>query len=384
MPKLSVELKPLTISRLSADGMHPVGGVSGLYLSVRGSARSWILRTMLAERRVEIGLGPYPEVGVAAARAEAAEIKKKIRAMISASRELKPFAWCVDQYLLSNEAQWKNAKHRQQWRNTLAQYALPTLGVRAVGQIERADILEVLRPIWFDKTETASRLRGRLERVLDWAKNNGLRHGDNPASYDRLRDDLPPPKKIAPTENHRALPYSGLPALFKRLHRSRGVSARCLEFLILTAVRSGDARGATWAEFDLAACTWEIPAERIKMKVSLVVPLSDLALAIVTQQRPVDGEPPADAYVFQAPRGGALSDMAMTQLLRGMSADCVVHGFRTTFRTWAAETTNHPREVCEFALAHRLKDKVEAAYNRSNLLDKRVLLMRDWAAFCGG
>lgn len=393
MPRLAPELKALQISRITRPGVHAVGGVPGLCLQVIGGSRSWLLRASIASRRVELGLGPYPEVGVAAARIAAAELRRLIRdgidpreerrrrkaALQAEERKRVSFAWCAEKYIATQRHRWKNEKHGEQWVSTLTTYAYPVFGSRPVGEIDRALVLSVLRDLWFTKTETASRLRGRIERILDWATANELRSGDNPAAYALLQSDLPPRRDIAPVTHHRALPYAELPEFYARLREVRGGAARCLRLLILCAVRSSDALFASWDEFDLQAGTWRI-GERIKAGVPLLVPLSDEALGVLREQV---GQ--HERWVFPGAKPDApLSNMAMTEVLRGLGADCVVHGFRTTFRTWAAEQTNYPREVCEFALAHKLKDKVEAAYNRSNLLDKRRPLMADWARFCIG
>jgi len=393
MPKLAVELKPLAVSRITRPGTHAVGGVAGLLLQVSGNSRSWILRTTVGGRRVEIGLGAYPEVGLGTARTLAAEKKQQIGAgfdptvtrrearqrLIEAQRQRVTFSWCAEQYIATQRHRWSNEKHQKQWSSTLATYASPVFGTRPVSEIDRSLVLEVLRPIWHEKTETASRLRGRIESVLAWATANGYRAGDNPANNDLLRVDLPAAREISKVKHHSALPYQQLPAAFARIVQSRGVSARCLRFLILTAVRSSDARGALWSEFDLENSVWTIPNDRIKRGISLAVPLSEPVLALLHEQRGIHPR-----LVFPSPTGAMLSDMAMTSVLRGLKLPCVPHGFRTTFRVWAAEQTQYPRELCEFALAHQLKDKVEAAYNRSNLLDKRRPLMNDWAEFCSG
>jgi integrase len=348
---------------------------------------------MVGGRRVEMGLGAYPEVGLGTARTLAAEKKLQIGAgidptvarrqarqrLIETQRRRVTFNWCAEQYIATQRNRWSNEKHQKQWSSTLATYASPVFGSRPVAEIDRSLVLEVLRPIWHEKTETASRVRGRIESVLAWATANGYRSGDNPAAKDLLRVDLPAPREIASVKHHLALPYQALPAAFARIGQSKGVSARCLRFLILTAVRSGDTRGALWSEFDLEKRVWTIPNDRIKRGISLVVPLSEPALTLLRAQRGIHPR-----LVFPSPTGGVLSDMAMTAVLRGLQLPCVPHGFRTTFRVWAAEQTQYPREVCEFALAHQLKDKVEAAYNRSNLLDKRRPLMDDWAEFCTG
>jgi integrase len=254
------------------------------------------------------------------------------------------------------------------------------LGEVHVSDIDTALILGVLEPIWHSKTETASRVRGRVESVLDWATVRGYRNGENPARWKGHLDKLLPARaKVQKVEHHAALPYMEMSAVMRDLQRREGVSARALEFAILTVARSGEVRGAAWNEFDLEAGTWTIPAARMKAKKEHRVPLSSSALAILRELPRIDGNP----YVFPAPRGGTLSDMALTAVLRRMGrGDLTQHGFRSTFRDWAGETTAFPREVIEHALAHQLRDKVEAAYQRGDLLRKRANLMEEWSHYC--
>jgi integrase len=290
------------------------------------------------------------------------------------------FAAAAEKYINSHAAGWKNGKHTGQWRSTLAAYVLPTLGAMRVCDIETAHVLTVLEPIWTTKPETASRLRGRIETILDWAKVRGYRSGENPARWRGHLDKLLPARsKVRRVEHHPALPYEETAAFVEALRQQEGSGPRALEFAILTACRSGEVRGATWEEVDLDAGIWTIPAARMKAGKEHVVPLSKPAIALLKKQPRIAGV----GVVFPGPSGGALSDMAMTTTLRRMGrADITGHGFRSTFRDWAGEVSGHPREVIEHALAHQLKDKAEAAYQRGTLLDKRRRLMDDWGRYC--
>ena len=279
----------------------------------------------------------------------------------------------------AHEAGWKNAKHAQQWRNTLEAYAYPVLGDLLVRDVQKEHVLEVLRPIWTTKTETAVRVRSRMELVLSYAMQAGYRpEGLNPARWKGGLDKLlPKPGKVAKKEHFAALPVAEVGAFMERLRAAEGMGARALEFAILTAARSGEVRGATWAEIDLAAKVWTIPAARMKAGKEHRVPLSDVAVELL-------GKVPAgkpDAFVFPAARGGQLSDMTLAAVLRRMAVPAVPHGFRSTFRDWASERTAYPAEVAEMALAHTIDNKVEAAYRRGDLFEKRRLMMADWAQF---
>jgi integrase len=394
MGRKAVELGPLAASRLTAPGLHFVGGVAGLALQVTASgARSWVLRVQVGDKRRDMGLGGFPDVTLASARDAArvarAKVKEGIdpianaRAVRSALKAdqaaAKTFKFCALAYIDTHEAGWRNAKHAQQWRNTLETYAYPLIGDLLVRDIGLPQVLAVLEPIWTSKTETASRLRGRLESVLDWATTRGYRTGLNPARWKGHLDTvLPAAGTVANAGHHSALPVREIGAFMKTLRGQAGMSARALEFTILTAARSGEVRGACWAEIDVANAVWTVPGDRMKAGKEHRVPLSDAALAVLNSLPHED----RDALVFASPRGGMLSDMSLTAVLRRMKVGAVPHGFRSSFRDWCAERTNHPREVAEMALAHVIGDKVEAAYRRGDLFDKRRRLMDDWAAFC--
>jgi integrase len=287
-------------------------------------------------------------------------------------------------YIASHRAGWRNSKHAAQWEATLRTYAEPFIGSVPVQAIDTALVLKVLEPIWHAKPETANRLRGRVEAILDWAKVRGLRQGENPARWrGHLSYQLPPKSKLQRVKHHSALPYADLSEFISELREQEGVAARALEFTILTAARTGETIGATWDEVNALVEQWSIPAERMKAGKEHRVPLSAPALAIL---RDAEGNRPfvGSDYVFAGGKPGKpLSNMAMIEVLRRMTrADITVHGFRSTFRDWAAERTSFPSEVVEMALAHAVGDKVEAAYRRGDLFEKRRRLMSEWATFC--
>ncbi|MBI5791698.1 MAG: tyrosine-type recombinase/integrase [Rhodocyclales bacterium] len=392
MARKAKELGALEVGRLNTPGLHAVGGVAGLALQVtdRG-ARSWILRAMVGGKRRDMGLGGYPDVTLAGAKEKARERRDQIdkgidpiedrrakkSALAAAVAGAMTFSDAASAYIAVKEAGWKNAKHGDQWRNTLETYAYPVIGKVFVGSIEKEHILKILSPIWTTKTETASRLRGRIESVLDWATVSGYRKGENPARWRGHLDVLlAAPNKVRTVEHHAALDWHEVGAFMAALRQQEGIAARMLEFAILTAARSGEVRGATWSEIDLAGAVWTIPASRMKAKKEHRIPLSDTAVKLL-KALPQDSE-----IVFLSPTGKQFSDAAMSKLLDRMGrADLTAHGFRSTFRDWAGETTAYPREVIEHALAHQLKDKAEAAYARGSLFDKRRRLMDEWCKF---
>lgn len=395
MPKKADELGPLEVSRLTEPGLHFVGVVAGLALKVSVTgARSWILRATVGNRRRDIGLGGYPDVTLAGAREAARNARSKIKEGIDPVDDARAarskliaeavsgilFDEAASKYITAHEAGWKNTKHASQWRNTLETYAYPVIGKMRVKDIQTAHVMQVLEPIWTAKSETASRVRSRIELVLDWAKVRGYRKGENPARWKGHIDKLLPKRsEVASVEHHAALPFREIGAFMVSLRKVEGMGARALEFAILTAARSGEVRGATWSEIDLDGATWSIPAERMKAKKEHRIPLSDAALGLLrTLPRMVGTD-----LVFPSSKNEMLSDMTLSAVLRRMGrSDITGHGFRSTFRDWAGETTAYPREVIEHALAHRLKDKAEAAYQRGTLFDKRRRLMDDWAAYC--
>lgn len=394
MPRKAKELSDRAVRALRGDGRFAVGGADGLHLRIAGESRAWILRIKVGERRCDMGLGPYPEVALAEARETARRYRKRVReghdplrdkrdarAAIRAERaKAKTFKDCAVAYIEAHGAGWKNEKHAKQWGATLETYAYPVFGSLPVGAIDTSLVLDALRPIWATKTETASRLRGRIESILDWAKVSGYRDGENPARWRGHLDKLLPARsKVQKVEHHAALPYRETGAFMAELRARDGTAARALEFSILCASRSGEVRLATWSEVDLVGKIWTIPAARMKAGKEHRVPLSDAAVSLLKALPRIEDEP----IIFPAPRGGSLSDMTLTAVLRRMKRQGLTqHGFRSTFRDWAGETTAYPREVIEHALAHQLKDKAEAAYQRGDLLVKRARLMTDWAKFC--
>lgn len=393
MPRVAKVLSPLAVSRIATPGMHAVGEVTGLYLLVLPTGvRTWILRASVDGRRREFGLGGFPSVTVADAKSVARRYRQQIaegtdpaaarretaRSRLAAVATAKTFDQCAAAYIAAHEAGWKNAKHAQQWRNTLSLYASPVMGDLLIRDVELSHVLTALEPIWRQKTETASRLRGRIELVLDWATARGYRDGLNPARWRGHLDKLlPRPSKVARKSHHAALAIDHLGAFMRRLRSSDGVGARALEFVVLTAARSGEVRGAVWSEIDVDTGVWAVPGERMKAGKEHRVPLSSAALDLL--RRIPRGLP--NELVFSSPRGGQLSDMTLTAVLRRMKVEAVPHGFRSTFRDWAAERTNYPGELAEMALAHTIGDKVEAAYRRGDMFEKRRRMMEEWAAF---
>lgn len=390
-----------------------VGGVAGLYLQVLPSgAASWLLRVKVGERRREIGLGAYPDVMLAQARDRARVARDEIRSGIDPVEKRKAakaslsvaqrrgllFRDAVNKALAAKLDAFKNEKHRDQWRSTLEVYAMPQLGALPVNEIDTAAVLRVLQPIWAGKTETASRLRGRIEAVLSWATVAGHRSGDNPARWTgNLKELLPAPSKVATTGNQPALALTDVAAWFAALRSREGNGARALEFAVLTAARSGEVRGAVWPEVDLSAGLWTIPAARMKMGREHRVPLPADAVRLL-RALPRHGE--AD-LMFPAPRGGQLSDMTLSAAMKRLheaevtagrngffdrvsKRPAVPHGLRSTFRDWVAERTSYPGEMAEVALAHRISNTVEAAYRRGDMIEKRRGMMDDWARFLRG
>ena len=375
--------------------MYPDGG--GLYLQITESgAKSWSFRFMLNGRAREMGLGPLHAVPLADARAKAAECRKlryegidpiearkveRDKARLAAARALS-FDDAAEAYIKAHQAGWRNAKHVDQWRNTLNTYAGPAFGKLPVQDVDVSLVMRALEPIWTTKTETASRVRGRIEAVLDWAAVRGYRRGENPARWrGHLENLLPRRARVQKVRHHAALPYNEVGAFMEPLRQQEGVAASALELLILTATRTSETIGARWSEIDFDNECWTIPAERMKAGREHRVPLSAPALALLNRR----SQGRRDDFVFPGGKTGKpLSNMALLALLGRMNRDdLTAHGFRSTFRDWAAECTGFPREVVEMALAHAVSDKVEAAYRRGDLFQKRRQLMDAWAKHCG-
>lgn len=370
-------------------GYYADGG--GLWLRVTPTkTRSWIFRYTRHGKTHDVGLGAYLNVSLELARTKAADLRAALgrgedpmalRVTAKANDAARmTFTQCAEKYIEDNKAGWKNPKHADQWKSTLETYAYPTIGKLDVGHIDTPHILKILDPIWTTKNETASRVRGRIERVLAWATTRKLRNGDNPAKWTHHLDTiLPAPSKVQKGGHHEALPYQDIAEFFTALKAQSGVAPRALEFTVLTVARTNETIGATWAEIDLEQGVWTIPPERMKAKKEHRIPLSARVLEIL---REMEGLRESD-FVFPGWKAKTgLSNMAMLKLLQRMGReDLTVHGFRSTFRDWAGETTHHPREVIEHALAHQLKDKAEAAYARGTLFEKRRALMDDWDGY---
>lgn len=399
------KLSSAAVKNANKPGMYGDGG--GLWLHVGPNAldenqkptntgKSWIFRFMLDGKAREMGLGPLHTIGLSEARDLAQACRKQVLQGIDPlevkhekrkARKLEAakaisFKDCAGKYIAANRAGWRNAKHAKQWEATLKAYAYPVIGGLSVGAIDTGHVTKILQPIWTTKTETASRVRGRIEQVLDYATTHAWRAGENPARWrGHLENVLPKKSKVAKVEHHAALPWREIGAFMKTLGAEAGTAALALRLTILTAARTGEVLGAQWGEFDLQQKVWTVPAGRMKAEREHRVPLTDDVLAILTEAKKLPQEG-AD-YVFPgAKKKAPLSNMAMLVLLRRMERDdLTAHGFRSTFRDWAAET-GQPNDVAEAALAHTLGSKVQAAYQRGDMLDRRRKLMEAWAAFC--
>jgi integrase len=387
-------LTAMAVDKLAKKpGVHGDGG--GLYLRVSSlTARSWVFRFMMQRRAHEMGLGPYPEITLAEARemaAEARRLKARRQNPLQARRDSQTaarledaksvtFRNAAEQFIRSHEKGWKNSKHGSQWAATLATYAYPTFGDLPVAAIDTGLVMQVLEPIWAEKSETASRVRGRIENILDWARTRGYRPDvPNPARWKGHLDKLLPAKtKVRRVTHHPALPFAEVPAFMTELAERQSISARALEFAILTAARTNEVLGATWAEIDLQNAVWTIAAERMKGGRDHRVPLAAAAIKLLEALPRLNSNP----HLFPGRGIKPLSNMAMLELMRGLRPGYVPHGFRSSFRDWAAEKTSHPNHVVEQALAHSISDKVEAAYRRGDLFDKRRHLMEAWASYC--
>ena len=424
--KVPKVIAPLTVRRVEQlsklPGLHAVGGVKGLYVQVEGAGvASWILRIVIGDARRALGLGSYTEVTLDEAREKARRLRKQIAegvdplaakrdavdALRASNAKRMTFAEAARKVINTKRAGFKNAKHLAQWTSTLTTYAFPVVGQLPVDRIELAHIANVLgasvcpqcsarvmepdrpkcptcnveynAPIWTAKAETASRVRGRIEDVLKWATLNGYRTGENPATFDKMTGALGKQmSKSRRVQHHKAYPWRDVGAFMANLRTREALTARALEFLILTASRSGEVRLAPWSEFDLRAKVWTIPKERMKGGKEHKVPLCDAAVKLLKSLPRFVGSP----YVFPAPRCGALSDNAFKALLDRMDVNVTTHGFRSSFKDWARSSTRYDDEVSELALAHVDSDATRSAYARDELLPLRTLLMADWATYC--
>jgi integrase len=383
--------------RTANPGTYGDGG--GLLLQVKSRAgrlsKSWIFRYSVAGSDHWVGLGAYPDVTLARAREKAQDARRlrtdghdplaqKRAVRVSLSREqakqtIPTFDQCRDAYVASHQAGWRSVRHSHDWVQSLKAHVTPMFGSVPVDMIDTALVCKALEPLWRGRVETASRVRGRIEAVLNWARVRGYRTGENPARWNgHLSNLLPARSKVAATKHHAALPYDQVPAFITELQQHGGATARALEFLILTAARSNEALGASWSELDLAGRMWTIPGNRMKSHKEHRVPLSTAAIALL-EKLPRNG-----VHVFPGTSQSRLSPTVLIALLRRMGHTCTAHGFRSAFRDWAAERTNYPSEVAELALAHTVGNKVEAAYRRTDMFDRRRRLMGDWANFCDG
>ena len=375
----------------AATGKYEDGG--GLRIIVtKTKARKWVLRYTLNGRRREMGLGSYPDVGLSAAREKAAECRQlvasgtdPIEARNAKSIKTPTFTSCAAQYIRAHRKGWKNAKHGRQWARTIKTYVLPVIGSKAVDTITTDDILQILKPIWNTKTETAKRIQGRMENILDFAAAHKYRDPLNPARWRGHLDKLlPKPSRVKTVVHHPAMPYTALPGFMAELS-TENISALALRLLILTATRTSEVLQAEWSEVDLTAAIWTIPAERTKTKREHRIPLSDAAIAIFNSIDHIEGNP----YVFPGSKQTRpLSNMALLKLMRdkgyganGDKGKYVPHGFRSSFRDWSGEVSSFPRDVAEMALAHTIENKVEAAYRRGDLFEKRSVMMQDWSNY---
>lgn len=404
MPRLMNKLTAKAVEKKTKPGLYGDGG--GLTLQItKAGVKSWLYRYMMDGKAHAMGLGPVHTVTLAEARQKATEARKQVlnginpleaknKQKLAAQLEkakMMTFDQCAQAYIEAHRAGWKNPKHATQWGTTVRTYASPVIAELPVAEIDTALIVKVLEPIWNTKTETASRLRGRIEAILGWATTSGYRTGDNPARWrGHLENLLAKISKTSRTKNFPSLPWQRTGEFMQALGQRDGTSARAVEFAILTASRSGEVRGAKWSEIDLDAKLWTIPADRMKAKREHEVPLSDTAIKLLKNLPRIVG---CD-LLFPGTKLQMLSDMSLTSVIRRMNGSeatwvdregntITIHGFRSTFRMWAAEATNYPREVAEHALAHQLPDALERAYQRGTQFAKRAAMMADWADFCG-
>jgi len=416
MPKIAKELSALEVKRITRPGWHAVGGVAGLLLQVRRPAkegavqpRSWILRLRLAGQRHQLGLGSYPQVPLVAAREQARKLAMEAKggvhllarrraersALIAAASRNKTFKECAVAYMEAHASDYSSEKHRKQWGSTLESYAFPVIGMMLVADISMRNVVDVLNQetqhrdgstgkLWYVKAETAKRLLDRIRVVLDYATVSEYRSGTNPATWKGYLDtQMPSPRGLKQVKHHPAIPYGDMGDFMARLRANGSMSAKALEFLVLTGVRSGSVRLAERSEIDFTKKLWVIPAAHTKTKQEHRVPLAPQAIKLLLSLPTMAGT----TKLFPSARGGALSDMALSQLMRGMrergelQVEAVPHGFRSTFRDWGAEQTSYPDEIRKAASGHTVGDSVQQAYQRTDLLEKRRRMMDEWAEF---
>lgn len=423
MPRIIKPLSALAVEKIKHVGWHAVGGVSGLALQIRksqsgskGLVKSWVLRTHIADQRVPLGLGSYPQISLAEAREKAKALalevsqgldprlqrKKRKSDLIASQARSKTFVDCAEAYINAKESGFTNDKHKKQWATTLKTYAYPIIGNMLVSEISMRDILDVLQQplkdpktkkvqgkFWELKTETASRVQGRIKSIFDYAIVNEYRTTLNPATWDGyLETQLVSPAKLKKVKHHPSLPYSELCAFMAQLRKNQSISAKALEFLIYSGFRSGSVRLAKWEDIDFDKKVWSVPATDTKTKVEHTVPLTTRVIKFLKVIRNAQAKAgKSTPYLFPGPNGKPLSDMALSELMRGMKArgemksNAVPHGFRATFRTWLAEQTSYPDEIRKAANGHKVSDTVKASYERTDFFEKRRKLMNDWSKF---
>jgi integrase len=396
MPKQAKELSAIEVKRINTPGLHAVGGVAGLHLQVtHNGAATWILRIKVGNFRRDIGLGGYPTVTLAEAREKARRYREKVDEGIDPVAERRAqkaqlineqlsqitFDEAKEKYVEKKRQELKNPKNAEQWRNSLTYYASPYIGNMRVDDIEVRHIIYLLEKIWYEKTETAKRVRNRIERILDWATVQGYRSGHNPARWHgNISEVLPQPSKTNKPKHRTALPVDHAPWLYSELQTHEGVSQYALQFLLLTALRSIEVRGARWEEFDFTNDIWIIPADRMKADKPHEVPLTPQTKSILHTMWEATNGP----VVFPAQNGNILSDNALSKCLRTLNIPTTVHGLRSTFRDWAARYTNFPNEIIEKSLAHEIGDETERSYLRTTMIERRRSLMKEWEQFCLG
>lgn len=396
MPKIAPELSIRAVTTIKAEGRHAVGGAPGLHLRVSAGHRGWVLRIVVGERRRDLGLGSFPTVGLAEAREKARELHKLVRqgiapispkrahrnAIVARQTSERDFDWCMAEFLKSKSPEWDNPKHRRQWETSLKTHASPHIGGMPVRDIDLKHVLRCLEPIWKIKNPTASRLRGRIELVLDWATVHGHRAGDNPARWKGHLDKvLSAPIKVQKVQHRRAVAVNDISGFMTDLRKREEKAARALEFVILTAARTGEVRGAIWSEIDLKTGVWTVPAERMKARRVHRVPLVQAALQLLKRQP--QGAP--SALVFPGSKEDRpLSETRLRDVMHRMEVDGVPHGFRSTFRDWVGDQTDFPRDLAEMALAHVIENKTGEAYRRSDALERRREMMEAWSRLLSG